>query len=131
MSVEAKQEKLEGEQRFAEAITAFQDKCGAKIPVTYDFSSEKGFAARPAWQGFLYCKGVIEGLAAACEFEHAKDRVARAVKAVQCRFEQGSFKKTQGSGAVLGLKSGTLTASYEWTSANLDSEARKWVVQLK
>ena len=123
VTIEARQEKADGEQQFAEGIAAFQDKCGAKIAVTYDFASEKGHTAKPAWQGYLYCKQVLEGLALACEFDKAK--VGAKVKSVECRYEDGAGKKAP-DGAVHTLKGSALTASYDWTSGNLENEARKW-----
>lgn len=130
VTIEARQEKLEGELRFAEAITSFQGKCATKATVTYDFASEKGNAARPAWQGFLYCKSVIDGLGMACEFDHSSATMGKKLKAVQCRFESGSSKKTD-SGAVHSFKNGTLVAAYDWFSANLEGEARKWGARFK
>lgn len=124
VTVEARKEKADGEQQLADAVTVFQEKCGAKVAVTYDFSSEKGHAAKPAWQGSLYCKQVLEGLAMACEIEKAK--VGKKLKAVACRFEEGVSKKKGALGAMHTLKGDSLTASYDWESGNLADEARKW-----
>ena len=102
------------------------DKCGAPISVSYDFGSEKGNAAKPAWQGYLYCKGVVDALDYGCEKAMA---TAKKVKSVACRFEAGASKKRElgpSGGAMLTLKSGVLSVSYDWASSNLEDEARKW-----
>ena len=132
VTVEAKKEQKEGEGHLAEAVAKLEEKCGTRIPVSYDFGSERGNAAKPAWQGFLYCKGVVEALQYSCE--SAKASIAKKVKSVACRFEVGASKKKElgpSGGAVLVLKSGVLNVSYDWATSNIEDEARKWVAKQK
>jgi hypothetical protein len=128
-TIEAKKERTEGVTRFAAAVASLNERCGAKIAASYDFPSEKGSAAKPAWQGYLYCKSVIDGLGTACSNPKGKAKVAKRVKSVACKFRKGAANDRRldvGGGAVLEMKGTTLGAEYDWNSANIDGQAFQW-----
>lgn len=133
-SVEAKKERLEGEKQFGEAVDAFKQQCG-DIGVKYDFASEKGNAAKPAWQGYYYCRDVLRGLGMACEHDGKKPVAPKKFTAVECRFEKDASNRQdldpEYQGAAHVLKGKTLGVFYDWASGNLDSAARKWLKNLK
>jgi hypothetical protein len=133
-SVEAKAERLEGEKQFGEAVAVFQKQCG-DIRVTYDFASEKGQPARPAWQGYYYCRQVIQGLGLACEAHGKKAQAQKKFTSVECRFEKDASKRKdldpEYQGAAHVLKGKTLGVFYDWANGNLDSAATKWLRLLK
>jgi hypothetical protein len=133
-TIEAKAERKEGEKQFAEAVTAFQKQCG-NIKVSYDFASEKGNDAKPAWQGYYYCRNVLQGLGNACETQGKKAVAEKKFNAIECRFEANASKRKdldpEYQGAAHVLKGKTLTVLYDWTNGNLDSAAQKWLTKLK
>ena len=117
MKVEPK--RAEGEAKLTAAATELHKKCGATIAVTYQLPSEKAKPPKPAGQGSLLCRSVVEGLASACESDGKSAAVAKKVRAVTCRYSN--------AGAALRLKGGAIEASFDWNSSNLDAQVRKWV----
>jgi hypothetical protein len=134
VTVEAKSARLEGEKQFGEAIEAFKKQCG-EISVKYDFASEKGNAAKPAWQGYYYCRDVLRGLGSACESGGKKALAQKKFSAIECRFEKDASKRKdldpEYQGAAHVLKGKTLGVLYDWTNGNLDTAASKWLRNLK
>lgn len=134
VTVEAKAARLEGEKQFGEAVEIFKKQCG-DIGVKYDFASEKGNAANPAWQGYYYCRNVIRGLGSACESAGKKAVAQKKLGAVECRFEKDASKRKdldrELGGAAHVLKGKTLGVLYDWNSANLEAAADGWLRAMK
>jgi hypothetical protein len=125
-TVEAKQERPRGVIDLVDAVDEMNDKCGVKIAVDYDLRSEKPSPAKPAYQGYLYCKSLVDGLAKACETnEKVKAKVGKKLKQLHCHYVTAASDK-QKQGAWLQLKKTLLDAAYDWDSANLADEMNTW-----
>ena len=74
---------------------------------------------------------MLQGLGLACEHDGRKALAEKKFTAIDCRFEANASKRKdldpEYQGAAHVLKGKTLNVLYDWTNANLDSAARKWL----
>lgn len=127
-------DKADGSKQLAEAVGRFNEQCSASLAVSYDWASEAAAPGKPAYQGPIYCKSIVEGLTSGCADPDAKAIAAAQLKTLACRYEAGVSKKKELDpyGGPLLVWSGTsLTASYDWASSNLEVEAGKWAARAR
>ena len=117
---------------FDAAIKLVNEKCGTKLTASYALRSERPNATRPAGGGYGFCGEVLEGISWACKDDIGRQAVAKKVKDVRCTFAEGSSKKmSQATGSYrpeLSVTRGTLSAAYDWNTANVNVEVRDWLL---
>jgi hypothetical protein len=119
--------------KFDERLATMNHQCGSKITATYDLKSEVG--GREPGTGYEYCQSVLDGVADACKDEDAKAIVVAKLKTVSCKMDAQSSKKMHEVSEKtrvlkfldISFANGTLSAVYDFNTANIDSETAEFV----
>ena len=129
-TLQAKDELARGRADLAAALVSMNEACKSKVEATYDFASEKGNAPSPAWQGYMYCKNVLEGVTRACGLM-TKHGVAK-VKKLECAYERGVSTRKElqpWGGPTRKLTKEVLRFTYDWPTANVQDQVSEWVTR--
>lgn len=121
------------EARFAQAVAAFNQKCGAEMTASYDWTPEPVPRAdgRPAGNGYTACEEVLSGVSARCGDAAPRATIASKVKAIRCVYEAGSSQRVRKATGLyspeLSYADGTITMVFDWGTANVSADVLEWV----
>ncbi len=105
------------------AVEETNKTCGTKLKVTYDPKAEE--TPRPPGRdygnGATYCVNELDGIRSVCGDDVGKKHVQKKLKGVVCKFKSGSSAKQPMGGPKLELKSGKLTMTFDWNTANIST----------
>lgn len=113
--LEAKRDRDAAE--LAEKVKELNERCGTSVAVTYDRKAEPDSSCEGAMHcsGYYACQQVAQGIGVACEHKEIKVVVAEKLQSIDCRYSQGSSKRTEASNNVveLALKDGVLSVQFD------------------
>lgn len=123
----ARKDALESVQK--DTVDHVNEFCGTGIKLEMDWKSfEKAYTGGyTAGSAASYCGSIFEGIKNICETmgDDGKASVKKSIKTVKCSYKKGV--STKDFAKQLDLKSGTLTAQYDWNTANIADGAKEYL----
>ena len=124
----------EGDARLKPKLDEANEKCGTRVTATIDWAGVKipddtYSTAHYAEKFAGMCLQAIEGFGYACDDDGVKGRVARAVKAISCKFDKKAYDPKSGTYTIIKLEGGTLTVFSDWESANHEADTQRFLTR--